>query len=172
MCLCRTWCKNARKDSNIKVDTNHHSFVRNCYDGNPYPCRSLTHTKCKTKEFWRNARPKYFDAQPPLQAASHVPQPFAIHLYFLEIHLQFVDFTCSINLHWWGLDRNLRFHQYNLYGQTFGIRDRIQVDTSSNCLWTESVSFDQFLNQSWPLHSKPSQIWRWCHRFYDAIVPV
>ena len=115
MCLCRTWCKNGRKDSNIKVDTNHHSFVRNCYDGNPYPCRSLTHTKCKTKEFWRNARPKNFDAQPPLQAASHVPQPFAIHLYFLEIHLQFVDFTCSINLHWWGLDRNLRFHQYNLY---------------------------------------------------------
>ena len=53
MCLCRVWCKNVRKDSNIKVDTNHHSFVRNCYDGNPYPCRSLTHTKCKTKEFWQ-----------------------------------------------------------------------------------------------------------------------
>ena len=59
-----------------------------------------------------------------------------------------------------------------LHCQTFAICDRNQAGTS-NCLWTESVPFDQFQNQFWALvHSKPSEIWRWCHRFYDAIVPV
>ena len=34
-------------------------------------------------------------------------------------------------------------------------------------------AFWSISNQFWAsVHSKPSEIWRWCHRFYDAIVPV
>ena len=118
------------------------------------------------------------------QPASHVPQPFAIHLHFFFIlgnpfamDKFCVDFFCSISLQIiinFETGATIKSAHITCEVRPLGsvIATKLAVlpivfEENQHLLINFKINSDQCI----PFQAL-REIWRWCHRFYDAIVPV
>ena len=123
-----------------------------------------------------------------IQPASHVPQPFAIHLHFFFIlgNPFAMDKFCVIFLFNFFANYLPGPHHEAETGATIKsahitcevrplgsvIATKLAVlpivfDENQHLLINFKINSDQCI----PFQAL-REIWRWCHRFYDAIVPV
>ena len=131
----------------------------------------------------RNARPETFDAL-PVKAPSHgrwrhsLDNLQSICKYFHSICRElifFVQFICLINFPGPGKPvKTIKFNYFQNSPRRHITCCTCPCEQKLNFLWTKSMSFDQFKNNFWALHSKPSELRDFeggCHRLSDAIVP-